>query len=159
MSYYTRNTIEKTSIARLQSRRTADMCANWPPPDQPQKSDTRPLKLQSPPSSVHRLTGSLLGPPLSPVFGLISPSNSGSRGLRASGCNKSSSAIDGAEVGRDDGWLRGACARRTSSSNSRWSAAGRGGGDGRGRSKGAREDIERRGCCSRDRTAGVEDEA
>lgn len=134
------------------------MRANRSPFDQAQKSETRPLKLQSPPSSAHCLTGSLFGPPRSPVFGLMSPSNSGSSGLRASGCNDSSPAVDGVGVDRDDGWLRGACARRTSSSNSRWSAAGRGGGDGRGRSKGAREDMVRKGCPCRDQAAAVEGE-
>jgi len=43
-----------------------------------QKSETLPLKLQSPPeSAVERLTGSHFGPPCSPVLGFISPSNSG----------------------------------------------------------------------------------
>lgn len=39
-----------------------------------QKSDTRPLKLQSP--SIQRFTGSRFGPPFSPVTGFVSPSNS-----------------------------------------------------------------------------------
>ena len=52
-----------------------------------QKSDTRPLKLQSPVSSPHFPTGSRLGPPRSPVLGFVSPSNSGFMGSRAPGCS------------------------------------------------------------------------
>ena len=51
-----------------------------------QKSETLPLKLQSPPgSAVQRATGSRFGPPCSPVLGFISPSNSGFTGIRVSG--------------------------------------------------------------------------
>lgn len=49
-----------------------------------QKSDTLPLKLQSP-SSVHFPIGSRLGPPRSPVAGLTSPSNSAFTGVGVSG--------------------------------------------------------------------------
>ena len=51
-----------------------------------QKSETLPLKLQSPPgSAVQRATGSRFGPPCSPVLGFISPSNSGFTGIGVSG--------------------------------------------------------------------------
>ena len=51
-----------------------------------QKSETLPLKLQSPPgSAAQRATGSRFGPPCSPVLGFISPSNSGFTGVRVSG--------------------------------------------------------------------------
>lgn len=92
-----------------------------------QKSDTLPLKLQSPFPSTHFLAGSLFGPPDSPVTGFTSPSNSGCSGARASGCRaKSASASARLDAVCD----RGACAFRTSSSNSRCASRGKGGGEG-----------------------------
>jgi len=84
-----------------------------------QKSVTLPPKLQSP---CRR--GSRFGPPLSPVTGLVSPSNSGSIGFRASGC-MFDSASSVAPVP-----AKGICALRTSSSNSFCSLGGSRGGDG-----------------------------
>ena len=88
-----------------------------------QKSDTRPLKLQSPPEfSPHLPTGSRFGPPSSPVIGFTSPSNSDLRGLRASGCISSATCASAA---------RGVCLFRKSRSNSRCCSFGRCGGEGR----------------------------
>ena len=85
-----------------------------------QKSDTRPLKLQSPVSSPHFPTGSRLGPPRSPVLGFVSPSNSGFMGSRAPGCSWTGS----------EGWARGVCALRSRCWNSCCCDGGRGGGAG-----------------------------
>lgn len=106
-----------------------------------QKSETLPLKLQSP--SDHFLTGSLFGPPCSPVVGLTSPSNSEATGFRASGCSASSASASSLPT---DVCERGACALRTRSSNSRWSSLGRGGGDGRFSEFDLDLDDEKRGC-------------
>ncbi len=107
-----------------------------------QKSDTLPLKLQSP--SDHFLTGSLFGPPCSPVVGLTSPSNSEATGLRASGCSASSASASSLPT---DVCERGACALRTRSSNSRWSSLGSGGGEGRFSEFDLDWDDEKRGFC------------
>lgn len=87
--------------------------------DPSQKSVARPPKLQSP-----WWTGSRLGPPTSPVFGLTSPWNSGTGFLTASGWSSS-------PFSRTT-WFAaaGVAAARTRSSNSFWSLGASGGGPG-----------------------------
>lgn len=55
-----------------------------------QKSVARPPYVHS----FSYLSGSFLGPPISPVSGLVSPSNSGRGFLRASGCMSPFSGSD-----------------------------------------------------------------
>ena len=86
-----------------------------------QKSDTLPLKLQSPSSSTQRRMGSRFGPPRSPVTGLISPMNSALRGTGASGCLSTCSTRP----------LTVTSAWRWRASNSRCRSGGSGGGAGR----------------------------
>lgn len=80
-------------------------------------------------------TGSLFGPPTSPVTGLTFPSNVGLGCFRKSGCIASSTSGDSAASSSTwtpgAGALAGAFTRRRSSSNSRCCARGRGGGPGR----------------------------
>ncbi len=99
-----------------------------------QKSDTLPLKLQSPSCSIQRRTGSRFGPPRSPVAGLTSPSKSALSGTGASGC------LSARPAGAFATAATSAC--RWSASNSRCCAGGRGCGAGR-RPRGGFDAMER----------------
>lgn len=100
-----------------------------PPPHLPPSRSRVRLTVTRPPncqSALPAINGSCLGPPISPVLGLVSPSNSGLGPLRASGCVVAAS-ISSRVAASPDCPASAALTRR---SNSACSAAGSAGGRG-----------------------------